>query len=311
MENSIKAERKDSLQNLLRSYKNIPDFELEGGPFEKLVFSFFLDNSSIDLKLNNEGTERIESLINKKNIIMKIFQRETTDRRGRKIQEIPFSLTENLGDEDLIIHRPYDKTYPNVDGMLEFLDSNNKRTLVFLQMSLDGPTKHTRGKESRERFFEEKDSEYLALDVNWRSVTISELKNINDAAIKKFKKENPEKVEEVRQFVEKKWPRKDSSIIKTKIKSRIKKNIRQNQMALRRERLEQMKADHHLLETCEKYLVWVVPKIGSLKHYQLDEGVEGNLQPDEGVKGNLMYKNQSLMEISSIYNTFKDSLKIK
>jgi len=291
MENSIKAERKDSLQNLLQSYKNIPDFELKGDSFEKLVFSFFLDNSSIDLKLNNEGTERNESLNNKSNIKMEIFRRETTDRRGRKIPEKLFSLTQNLRDEDLIIHRPYDETYPNVDGMLEFLDSNKKRILVFLQMSLDSPTTHTRGKENRERFFEEKDSEYLALDVYWRSVTISEFNKINDAAIKKYEKAYPEKVEEVRQS--------EKDIIE--INSRIKENIRQNQMSLRRERLGKMKADHPLLERYEKYFVWIVPRIGSLKHYQ----------PDKGVKRNLMYKNQSLMEISSIYNTFRDSLKKK
>ena len=270
---------------------------MDGKAFEELVFALIHDYPfKFDLKLWKGGKVENVNLRDKTNVVVKNFGRQHQGQRGVIIPERPFNFSQELMKEDLIIHIPTDKSYPNVDGMLEFMDGENK-TLVFLQISLDTPSKHTSGKKSRENFFSEEGSEYLALDIYWDKFTIAE--KPGEAVLKQYEEENIKKVQAIIDEQDKNFTREDMSGFvknaKTEVIDKLKDELKAFQETKRLNRLEHLKAVYPEFNSYSKHFVWVMLKKGP-KTQPFNLG--------KNKKTNVLYDHQTIVDTPFIDHYF-------
>jgi len=267
---------------------------MTGEIYEDLVFAFMQSNPSDFISELNKSYNKLKFGIKEPlKLEVRPFQRESSSKTGL-VAEIPFSLSGGCDVNTMIVHKPLDNEYPNVDGMVEF-NNNGKMTLVFLQMSLETPKKHT-DTPGKINFFIEEGSEYRALDINWR-----DLNYVSDAELEAFKDDNLEEVnkeieEQKKILKEKKCNRKLSrdekhELVQNIVFENLKSRIKEYKMD---QRTDTLKREYLDLENYDKYLVWVVLKKERIKIFKL---------PGDG-EGNHLYTKQFVVDIPTIFRNF-------
>jgi len=140
---------------MVQLFNSIHEMRVDGGAFERLVFALIHDKpSEFKLKIHAGDDSHQNLEFSGKETFVKEFA-------GKTNTTFILAKTE-IEAEKLVIHKPLSTSYPDVDGMLEFID-NKKKYLVFFQTTFQTPQEHTNN-ESRRFFFELEDNQYLALD---------------------------------------------------------------------------------------------------------------------------------------------------
>jgi len=99
-------------------------------------------------------------------------------------QKNPLVLNRDVDAETLVLHKPIDRNFPDVDFLLEF-EKNDQKYLFFLQMTISSPQVHTT--KDSPLFFTNEERHFRALDHQWRMGT----KNEKKRRISELAQQNP------------------------------------------------------------------------------------------------------------------------
>ena len=82
----------------------------------------------------------------------------------------PLVLNREVDAETLVLHKPDDPKFPDIDYLLELVE-NDQKYLFFLQMTINSPQRHTTKDKNSSLFFTDEGRHFRALDHQWRMGT--------------------------------------------------------------------------------------------------------------------------------------------